>query len=169
MLKNWLKRGAPAFFGVLLALATVIGYAQVSSTQVSLTATTVAQPAVLCSAQPAVNTATTCTTATPPGSQSVYVTAVYFDVCTDGTGSASTNVNYTLTGASVGATGTGTATSIATYSIAASAEICQHWGYAANGNAVLFKGNPGQPIVITPPTAATHNSTASTVFGYIAS
>lgn len=147
---------------LLLGMVTV-GHAQQSNVLVTPTASTNQQAQVLCAAEPAVNTATACTTPTPGGNQSVYVTAVYFDVCTNGTGSAQNNVTYTLTGAA----GFASATAITTYSMAATASICQHWGYS-NGGAVLFKSLPGTAIVITPPSAATNNSTASSVFGYIA-
>jgi hypothetical protein len=151
-------------FALALLLASLgSARAQQSTNTVTQTATPNANYQVLCSAQPAVNTATACTTPTPASNAHVYVTAVYFDVCTDGTGSAQTNVSYTLTGAA----GFASAAAIATYSMAASAEICQHWGYS-NGGGVLFVSQPGTPITITPPAAVTHNSTSSTVFGYIA-
>jgi hypothetical protein len=157
-----------SFFKVLtlagLALISALGIANAQVSQlVTPTATLQASPGVLCAANPAVNTATACVTPVPQAGQSVYVTAVYYDVCTNGTGTAQNNVNYTLTGAS----GFASATAITTYSMAATASICQHWGDQAGG-AVLFKSLPGTPITITPPTAATNNSTGSRVYGYIA-
>lgn len=146
-------------WAVPFLLAAWPAFAQVSPNLVTPTATLAAQPTVLCSTAPAVNTQATCTVSVQ-GQQYAYITAIYFDVCTNGTGTAQNNVTFTSTGLQTSPSWP--------YSVAATASICQHWGDTGGGDAVLAKGNLGTNVVITSPAAATNNSYGIRVYGYLA-
>jgi hypothetical protein len=124
------------------------------------TATLAPSPTNLCSQVGAVTAQITCTV-TVGANLSAYVTAVYFDVCTNGTGSAQNQATFTSSGIQN--------TPSWQVSVAATAGVCQHWGDTGGATGVLFKGvAPGTNVVITSPAAITNNSYAIRVYGYIA-
>jgi hypothetical protein len=128
-------------------------------TPVQQTATLAPAPTNLCAQTGAVTTQVTCTVTV--GVQSAYITAVYFDVCTNATGSVQNQATFTSTGIQN--------TPSWQYSVAATADICQHWGDTGGATGVLFKSSaPGTNVVITSPAATTNNSYGIRMYGYLA-
>jgi len=146
---------AGASFVVLAAAAAEADV----GTPTQQTATLASSPTNLCTTNGAVTAQVTCTVSVTPG-LSAYVTAVYFDVCSNGTGSAQNQATFTSTGIQN--------TPSWMFSFAATAGICQHWGDTGGSVGVLFKGNTGTNVVITSPAATTNNSYGVRVYGYIA-
>ena len=142
-----------------VALASAGAMADVG-TPTQQTATLAPAPTNLCSQTGAVTAQVTCTV-TVGASQSAYITAVYFDVCSNGTGSAQNQATFTSTGIQN--------TPSWQFSFAATASICQHWGDTGGATGVLFKGSaPGTNVVVTSPAATTNNSYGIRVYGYLA-
>jgi hypothetical protein len=148
---------------LLIALGCSPAQAQ-QATPVTPTATLSAQPNLLCVATAAVNNTATCT-ASPGSSQSVYVTAVAFDVCADATGAVTqSNVYFQVTGPP----GFPSATNAWEYSFASTANTCIPPRIETAGGSVLMKTAQGVSFVVTSPAINAHNSYAIRVYGYIA-
>jgi len=145
----------------ILALAAALLWPAIASAQVAVqqSPTHTDAATIVCgvSAALAVNQQET-VTCTPPGGQFVYITSISFDVCTNATGTAVNQGVWTTTNIT-GAPTFG-------FSIAAAAELCQHWSIplptplksTAAGTAVTFVSNA----------AAANNSYHATVVAYFA-
>jgi hypothetical protein len=108
-------------------------------------------------AAPAVNVQITAT-CTPPAGQYVYITGISFDVCTNATGTVVNQGSFTSTNL--------TGAPLWSFSIAATAEICQHW--IDNPATPLKSTAPGTAVTIVSPAAAANNSYVQRVYAYYA-
>ena len=150
-------------FGFLLAIGA-IAMAQVfiappvqQSSTMANASTTVCPLTSSGAAAPAVNVQITAT-CTPPAGQYVYITGVSFDVCTNATGTVVNQGSFTSTNL--------TGAPLWSFSIAATAEICQHWG--DDPVTPLKSTAAGTPVTIVSPAAATNNSYVQRVYAYYA-
>jgi len=105
-----------------------------------------------------VNTQSTAT-ATAPGGQYVYVTALYMGACQDGTGVAAANLNFTTTnlgGAEFA------------YSTALSANACPNEPGLVNFPVPLKAAQAGTAVTLVSPAAQSHIGFATEIFYYTA-
>lgn len=151
--ENWFV----AFFAVLMLGGSLL-YAQSNASLISFSPTRGDVATKVANCNSAVNT--TCTaTATPSGSNYVYITGIDLAICGDATGTAQTNVTWTSTGL------TGTPIMWAySASTGTTAGLCQY--KEINYATPVKSTTPGVAVTVVSPAIALHTGYNANVFWY---